>query len=308
MATSAGQRKLKVRPLPRGGRLSAKVEPYLLVLPALVVCIGILYPFFLSVWYSFTNYTLTYPVIKFTGIANYKFLASNAGLLHATGVTFSFATLAVSVELTLGLALGLLLNRETPFAKIMRAFVIVPLMMAPVLGTLIWKLMMNPSFGVANWLLSPFGLRNLSWGDSYAGAMPTAALIDIWIYTPFVALLVLAGLRSINAALYEAASIDGLSTWTTFRSITLPAIAPYLIVVLLFRLVDSLNAFDILFALTKGGPGNALWNYQISAYYQTITYSSVGVGSAFMFINWIIVYALSQALVTWWNRTKEVAA
>ena len=285
-------------------RSLAWVEPYVLVLPALVVCIGILYPFFLALYYSITNYTLTYPVIKVTGFRNYAYIFTNPDFWHATGVTFGYAAISVSVELVLGLVLGMLLNRETPLAKLMRAFIILPLMMAPVLGTLIWKLMMNPSFGVANWLLSPFGLRNFTWGDSSNTALPTATLIDIWIYTPFVALLVLAGLRSINAALYEAASIDGLSGWSTFRAITLPAIAPYLIVVLLFRLVDSLNAFDIIFALTKGGPGNALWNYQVTAYYQTITYSSVGVGAAYMAINWVIVYVASQALVTWWNRTK----
>ncbi len=303
MATRADARIPAVRTASQE-RTRARLEPYFLVLPALVVCIGILYPFFLSLYYSITNYTLTYPVIRVTGLKNYSYIFGNADFWHATGVTFGYAAISVSVEIGLGLVLGMLLNRETPLAKLMRAFIILPLMMAPVLGTLIWKLMMNPSFGVANWFLAPFGLRNFTWGDSYNTALPTAAMIDIWIYTPFAALLVLAGLRSINAALYEAASIDGLSPWSVFRAITLPAIAPYLIVVLLFRLVDSLNAFDIIFALTKGGPGNALWNYQVTAYYQTITYSSVGVGAAYMAINWVIVYVASQALVTWWNRTK----
>lgn len=303
MATRADARLSAVRTASQE-RTRARLEPYFLVLPALVVCIGILYPFCLSLYYSITNYTLTYPVIRVTGLKNYSYIVGNVDFWHATGVTFGYAAISVSVEIGLGLVLGMLLNRETPLAKLMRAFIILPLMMAPVLGTLIWKLMMNPSFGVANWFLAPFGLRNFTWGDSYNTALPTAAMIDIWIYTPFVAVLVLAGLRSISAALYEAASIDGLSPWSVFRAITLPAIAPYLIVVLLFRLVDSLNAFDIIFALTKGGPGNALWNYQVTAYYQTITYSSVGVGAAYMAINWVIVYVASQALVTWWSRTK----
>jgi multiple sugar transport system permease protein len=181
-------------------------------------------------------------------------------------------------------------------------------MIAPVLGTLMWKLMMDPSFGVANFLLSPFGLRDLTWGDSPNTALPTAVLIDVWIYTPFVALLLLAGLRSISPSLYEAAQVDGATPWGTFRAVTLPAIAPYLIVCTLFRMVDSLRAFDILFALTKGGPGNTLWNYQVTAYYQTITFSNVGLGSAYMVINWAIIYILSQALVSWWNGAKKRAA
>jgi multiple sugar transport system permease protein len=289
-------------------RRRVNLEPVYLIAPALVVCIGILYPFGLAVFYSFTNYSLTLPIIKVTGLRNYAYIFSNADFWHATAVTLGFAVSAVAIELVLGMVVALLLDRDTPLAKLMRGLIILPLMIAPVLGTLMWKLMMNPSFGVANFLLSPFGLRDYPWGDSPNTALPTAVLIDNGIYTPFIALLLLAGLRSISPSLYEAAQVDGASPWGTFRAVTLPAIAPYLIVCTLFRMVDSLRAFDILFALTKGGPGNTLWNYQITAYYQTITFSNVGLGSAYMVINWAIIYILSQALVSWWNGAKARAA
>jgi multiple sugar transport system permease protein len=289
-------------------RRRSTLEPLFLIAPALVVCIGILYPFGLAVFYSFTNYSLTLPIVKVTGLRNYAFIFTNADFWHATAVTVSYAVASVGIELVLGMIVALLLERDTPLAKLMRGLIILPLMIAPVLGTLMWKLMMNPSFGVANFLLSPLGLRNLTWGDSPSTALPTAVLIDIWIYTPFIGLLLLAGLRSISPALYEAAQVDGANPWATFREITLPAIAPYLIVCTLFRMVDSLRAFDILFALTKGGPGNTLWNYQVTAYYQTITFSNVGLGSAYMVINWAIIYILSQALVSWWNGAKARAA
>jgi multiple sugar transport system permease protein len=289
-------------------RRRVNLEPVFLIAPALVVCIGILYPFGLAVFYSFTNYSLTLPIIKVTGLRNYAFIFTSADFWHATAVTVGYAVAAVGIELVLGMIVALLLARDTPLAKLMRGLIILPLMIAPVLGTLMWKLMMNPSFGVANFLLSPFGLRNLTWGDSPSTALPTAVLIDIWIYTPFIGLLLLAGLRSISPSLYEAAQVDGATPWGTFAAVTLPAVAPYLIVCTLFRMVDSLRAFDILFALTKGGPGNTLWNYQVTAYYQTITFSNVGLGSAYMVINWAIIYILSQALVTWWNGAKDRAA
>jgi multiple sugar transport system permease protein len=289
-------------------RRRVNLEPFFLIAPALVVCIGILYPFGLAVFYSFTNYSLTLPFIKVTGLRNYGYIFANPDFWHATAVTLGYAVSAVGVELVLGMIVALLLDRDTPLAKLMRGLIILPLMIAPVLGTLMWKLMMDPSFGVANFLLSPFGLRNLTWGDSPYTALPTAVLIDVWIYTPFIGLLLLAGLRSISPSLYEAAQVDGATPWGTFRAVTLPALAPYLIVCTLFRMVDSLRAFDILFALTKGGPGNALWNYQVTAYYQTITFSNVGLGSAYMVINWAIIYILSQALVSWWNGAKNRAA
>jgi multiple sugar transport system permease protein len=181
-------------------------------------------------------------------------------------------------------------------------------MIAPVLATLIWKLMMNPSFGVANWLLSPFGLRNFAWGDSPNTALFTVVLIDVWIFTPFFALLLLAGLRGIDHSLYEAAHVDGAHAWDTFRAVIWPLILPYVIVSVLFRLVDSLRAFDIIFALTKGGPGNTLWNYQVTAYYQSITFSNIGLGAAYMVVNWVIIYLISQGLVAWWNAARRSVA
>jgi len=292
----------------RARRPSSMVRfgPYLMLSPALILVIGVLYPFGLAAYYSLTNYNLEFPALrKFVGFKNYGFIFTSSDFWHATGVTFGYAFAAVAIELGLGLVVALLLDRDTPIAKALRGVLVLPLMIAPVLGTLIWRLMMSPTFGVLNWLLSPFGGRNLTWGDSPATALPTAVLIDVWIYTPFIALLLLAGLRSIDGTLYEAARLDGASPLAVFRSVTWPLLTPFVIVSVLFRLVDSLRAFDIIFALSKGGPGNTLWNYQISAYYNTISFNYVGIGAAYMLVNWVIVYVLSQGLVAWWNAARR---
>jgi multiple sugar transport system permease protein len=287
---------------------AVRLGPYLLVGPALLLVLGILYPFVLAIWYSLTNYNLIFPLVKFVGLKNYGFVFTSPDFWHASSVTFGYAVAAVVVELLLGLVTALLLNRDTPLAQVLRRILVLPLMIAPVLGTLIWKLMMNPSFGVANWLLSPFGLRNFTWGDSPNTALFTVVLIDVWIFTPFFALLLLAGLRGIDHSLYEAAQVDGAHAWDTFCAVIWPLILPYVIVSVLFRLVDSLRAFDIIFALTKGGPGNTLWNYQVTAYYQSITFSNIGLGAAYMVVNWVIIYLISQGLVAWWNAARRSVA
>jgi len=286
--------------------IAARLGPYLMLSPALLLVIGVLYPFALAVYYSLTNYNLEFPALmKFVGLKNFGFIFTSSDFWHATGVTFGYAIAAVAIELALGLMVALLLDRDTLISKALRGVLVLPLMIAPVLGTLIWRLMMSPTFGVLNWLLSPFGGRNLTWGDSPNTALPTVVLIDVWIYTPFMALLLLAGLRSIDSTLYEAARVDGAPPWAVFRNIIWPLLTPFVIVSVLFRLVDSLRAFDIIFALSKGGPGNTLWNYQISAYYNTISFNYVGIGSAYMLINWVIVYAISQGLVMWWNASRR---
>ncbi len=290
----------------RRGPLMNRIGPYLLLTSALLLTIGILYPFALAVYYSLTNYNLELPYLqKFVGLRNFGYIFTNADFWHATGVTFAYAAFAVIAQLLLGLGAALLLDRETIVSKVLRPVMVLPLMIAPVLGTLIWRLMMSPSFGVANWLLTPFGGRNFPWGDSPNTALFTVVLIDTWIYTPFMALLLLSGLRSVDPTLYEAAEVDGARWASSFRHVTLPIITPFIIVSVLFRLVDSLRAFDIIFALGKGGPGNTLWNYQISAYYQTITFSNVGLGSAYMVVNWVIIYIISQGLSAWWTKSRR---
>ena len=281
-------------------------RPYILVLPAVLLTIGILIPFVTGVYWSLTNYNLSHPAFKFIGINNYLDLFSRIDFWQTLRVSAVYVVAAVGVELVLGLGIAMLLNRETIAARICRPLLVLPLLMAPVLATLMWKFMLSSQYGVLNYFLSLIApsLRQFPWAGSVRYAMLTVVLIDVWIFTPFIALLLLAGLRSLPAAPFEAARVDGASPWYAFRHLTLSMLTPFLIVALIFRIIDTIQQFDIPYVLTEGGPGGALMTMQVRAYTQTFSYLNIGIGSAYMFITWVIVYAVSNFMVKLWTKWR----
>jgi multiple sugar transport system permease protein len=282
-----------------------KYLPYLIVLPALVLTLPVLVPFFQSIYYSMTTYSLTNPVKNFIWFENYVWLFTDPEFWNSVRVSFVYAGTAVGIELLLGLLIAVLLNQETLLAKIFRPLLLLPLMIAPIIGTLMWKLMMSPEFGVLNYFLSAFGARDFQWASAADSAMFSVVLIDVWMFTPFIALLLLAGLRSMPAPPFEAAMVDGASKWFIFKNLTIPMLMPFIIVAVVFRLIDSLRQFDIIFGLTKGGPGSTLMNFQVSAYTTSFTYTKISDGSALMLINWLIVYIISMFLVKFWRKSQD---
>ena len=282
-----------------------KYLPYLIVLPALVLTLPVLIPFIQSIYYSMTTYSLTNPVKNFIWFENYVWLFTDPEFWNSVRVSFVYAGTAVGIELLLGLLIAVLLNQETLLAKIFRPLLLMPLMIAPIIGTLMWKLMMSPEFGVLNYFLSAFGARDFQWASAADSAMFSVVLIDVWMFTPFIALLLLAGLRSMPAPPFEAAMVDGASKWFIFKNLTIPMLMPFIIVAVVFRLIDSLRQFDIIFGLTKGGPGSKLMNFQVSAYTTSFTYTKISDGSALMLINWLIVYIISMFLVKFWRKSQD---
>ena len=283
-------------------------RPYLLVLPALLLTIGILYPFVQGVIYSLQNFRATRPDPEFIGLRNYERILTDDKFWHSAWVTAQFALAATVVETLLGVAVALLLARSTRVGSFLERFLILPLMVAPIIATIMWRLMMQPSVGVLNYLLRPLGLGGLAWTDSPAMAIFSVVLIDVWIYTPFVALLVLAGLRSLPRAPYEAAAVEGAGFWFTFRSLTLPMLWPYILVAVIFRFMDSIKVFDVIFALTGGGPGDATMALQIRAYQEAIPFSNFSLGITYMVILWAIVYLTTRALIAVLGRAQTRAA
>jgi multiple sugar transport system permease protein len=279
--------------------------PYLMVLPALALTLPVLYPFIQSIYYSMTTYSLTSPVKNFIWFENYIWLFTSAEFWNSVKVSFVYTFSAVGIELILGLIIAILLNQETFLAKVFRPLLLLPLMIAPIIGTLMWKLMMSPEFGVLNYFLSFIGMRDFQWASAANTAMFSVVMIDVWMFTPFIALLLLAGLRSMPAPPFEAAMVDGASRWFTFKTLTLPMLMPFIIVSVVFRLIDSLRQFDIIFGLTKGGPGATLMNFQVSAYTTAFTYTKVADGSALMIVNWVIIYVISMFLVKFWRKSQD---
>lgn len=283
-------------------------RPYLLVVPAVALTIGILYPFVQGAIYAFQNYRATRPDPEFIGFRNFERILTDEGFWHNVTVTAKFAVGATVVETVLGVAVALLLARSSTVSRVLERFLILPLMVAPIIATIMWRLMMQPSVGILNYVLRPVGLGDMAWTDTPAMAMFSVILIDVWIYTPFVALLVLAGLRSLPRSPFEAASVEGAGFWFTFRNLTLPMLWPYILVAVIFRFMDSLKVFDVIFALTGGGPGDATMALQVQAYQDAIPFSNFSLGQTYMLILWAVVYVATFGLIKVLGKAQARAA
>ncbi|MCB1425339.1 MAG: sugar ABC transporter permease [Zhengella sp.] len=290
----------------RGFRVSRGALPYLLSLPALLTCIGILIPFFTAVAYSLQRYRLSQPwARKWNWGENYLNFLSDPAFWNTLKVSMTYAFLTVGLELLLGLGIALLLQKRTRFNNFVSIMLLMPLMTAPALASLMWKLMTNPGFGILSYFASLIGLEDFRWASDPSTAMLTVVLVDIWVYTPFIMILLLAGLRSLPQQPFEAAALDGVPRLFVFWRITLPMLTPFLLTATLFRVIESIQQFDIIYAMTQGGPGDKLTVFQVEAYLNFFQSTNVGRSAALLMILWAITYILSNIFIKNWLRLRE---
>jgi multiple sugar transport system permease protein len=305
------------RPEPRTGTLSEAGEkyarqkalrPYLVLAPSFLLTIGILIPFFVAIFYSFTDLTLRSPDFEMVGFQNYIDTFTNPDFWHSVGVTLRYAFFATGIEMVLGMIIALLLNHENAFSRFLRLVLIFPLMIAPVIGALIWLLITNPSVGILRIPLSWIGLGDFRWSADPDWALFSLVIIDVWIYTPFVVILVLAGLRSLPKSPYESALIDGGSAWFVYWNLTLPMLAPVLLIALVFRLMTSLQEFGIIFATTKGGPGDRTLSVAVASYNEAFPYYNLSGAIPMLLFLWFIIYVICFILIGFWRKAQKAAS
>ena len=290
----------------RGFRISRKALPYVLSLPALLVCIGILIPFITSVIYSLQRYRLSQPWARqFNWGENYLNFLTDPAFWNTLQVSLTYAFLTVGVELLLGLGIALLLQKRTLFNNFVSIMLLMPLMTAPALASLMWKLMTNPGFGILSYFATLLGLEDFRWASDPSTAMFTVVLVDVWVYTPFIMILLLAGLRSLPKQPFEAAALDGVPRLFVFWRITLPMLTPFLLTATLFRTIESIQQFDIIYAMTQGGPGDKLTVFQVEAYLNFFQSTNVGRSAALLMVLWVITYFLSHIFIKNWLRLRE---
>jgi multiple sugar transport system permease protein len=289
-------------------RFMRKALPYFLSLPALLMCIGILIPFLTAVYYSLLRYRLNLPQMKgFVWFQNYLNFFYDPKFWNTLKISLVYAGVTVVVELLLGLAIAMLLQKRSRTNNFISILLLLPLMTAPALAALMWKLMTNPNFGILSYLVSLMGVTNMKWGSDPSTALFTVVLVDVWVYTPFIMILLLAGLRSLPPAPFEAAALDGVPRSFVFFRITLPMLMPYILTATLFRLLDSIQQFDIIYAMTQGGPGDKLLVFQVQAYLDFFQATNVGRSAALMIILWAITYFLSNIFIKQWLKLREKA-
>ncbi|QYG13158.1 carbohydrate ABC transporter permease [Microbacterium sp. PAMC22086] len=277
---------------------------YMLMLaPALLLVIGIMVPFAQGIVKSFTNEKGYIQNPTFVGLDNYISLFTNSTFLTGLGITVLYVVLVLAIQLPLALAIALLLEKTSFWRRIGRNFIVLPLLIPPIVAGLMWKTMMQPSAGVLNYLLASVGLPTSPWLTDPATSLLSVVLIDTWAFTSFSALIILAGLQALPESLREAAMIDGAGWWQSFRHIALPWLAPYIVLVALFRVADSLKQFDLIWPVTRGGPLNSTRLLHVQGYEEAFRFSSPAMAMAIIFILWIIIYLSSFLLLRLWRRT-----
>ncbi|NRD58912.1 carbohydrate ABC transporter permease [Corallococcus exiguus] len=285
-----------------GSQARERRQAYLLVAPAVVVlAVVALYPVLAAIWLSLHRYILVFGERRFTGLENYAYLMGDVRFWSALGNTVYFTAVAVVVELLLAVPLALLLNRAFPGRGLLRASVLVPWAIPTVVSARLWAWMFNPDYGLINRLL---GGAEINWLGAPGYALHAAILVDVWKTTPFVALLVLAGLQGIPEDLYKAARVDGASGWRQFRSITMPLLKPALLLAVLFRSLDAFRVFDAIYVLTEGGPANTTETLSIYAYKTLMRSGDFGYGSTLSVATFLCVVLLAVVWLRWLGREE----
>jgi multiple sugar transport system permease protein len=264
------------------------------VAPALAVLLALsIYPLIFSVKVSLTNSAGAF------GFDNFARLATDRVFAAAAVQTVAFAAVALTIEFALGLALALLVDSLTRARSLFRAGIMVPMLLPPVVAAVVWRLIYNPQFGVLNLTLRRLGLNTaaLVWTNGERSALLSVIAVDVWEWTPFIFLLLSAGLQAIPAEPLEAALIDGASWWQRFRDVTLPLLKPAIVLALLLRAMDLVRIFDQIFILTQGGPGTATETVSLYIYRTAFRFSNFGYAAAMSFVLLVATMLFSRALL-----------
>jgi sorbitol/mannitol transport system permease protein len=272
------------------------------LLPALVFMIVVTQiPFVLTVWYSLQSWNLLHPGTKhFVGLRNYKVIFTDTIFRTAVLNTIEFTIAPVILSLVIGTGIALLLDRHVFGRGFLRTLIISPFLVMPAAAALVWKFtILDPVFGILNYFLRPFGVHDTDWINSH----PQATIITVltWQWTPFMVLLVLAGLQSQGQDILEAARVDGAAGWRIFRSLTLPHLRPYMELGVLLGSIYIVQAFDAIFMITAGGPGQRTTNLPYYLYEAAFRGFDIGRASAMgvvVVIATIVVATLALRLIS----------
>jgi len=280
-------------------------QKLILILPALVVVVTVaIFPVGYSVFNSFFRFNLTRPyATKFIGLRNYFDCLSRSDFWNSVRVTLMMSGFVVSLEFLIGLLIALVLARKFAGCQFLRTILALPMMVAPVAVSIIWVIIYNNSFGILNYVIETIGFKPQLWLGNPRLAFFSIGITDIWQTTPFMMLLLIAGLQSIPSSLYEAATIDGAGRISTFIYVTLPSLKRVIIVALIFRTMDALRIFDKVFVLTGGGPSNATETLSVYCYKYGFRHFHMGFTSAVTIVFLGIIVGITLPLVL--EATKE---
>lgn len=275
---------------------SARRKDFLVfMLPSLIALMLVLaIPLVYSLVTSFFDTNLKYPGLgDFVGLQNYIQVLKDQYFTKSVGTTLFFTVCVVVIEFLVGLAISLLLNNIQKARNFFFTIIIVPMMITPIAVGLIWRLLLHSDLGIINYLLSLIGITGKAWLADSSIALGTVMFIDIWQNVPYMVLVILAGLVTLPTDPYEAAAIDGASRIQSFFSLTVPMMAPTFSVVLLLRSITALKTYDLIFVLTRGGPGTTTEVISYHIYQQAFRYLEIGKASAMSYLLLLLIVPIA---------------
>lgn len=280
--------------------------PWAFPLPAVVfVILMMAFPVAYTGWLSLTDLSMAGGGMgKFVGLQNYAALLRDPRFYNAVRLTVYFTVLAVGVETVLGVIIALVLNRDFIGKNAVKTILLLPMVATPVAIGLTWTLFYEPTIGLGNYGLKLLGMAPSKWLGDSGTVIPALAIVDIWEWTPMVALIVMAGLASLPGDPYEAALVDGATPYQVLRYITLPLLMPTILVAVVLRSIDAFKTFDIIYTMTAGGPGFSSETLNIYAYNLGFGYFRFGYASAVLVALLALVLGFS-VLTLWFRRAWE---
>jgi len=272
-------------------------RPLYLYIPLAVLFLINIVPLLYTVYLSLTNWVLfRQRTPTFAGLVNWAEMLTSGRFWHSVQVELVFVAGSVAIEFSLGFGMALLLNREIRLREFFRSIFMFPMVLPPIIAAFLWRFMLQADIGVINYYLRFVGLNRafLATGPS---ALATLILVDVWQYTPFVVLLLLAGLQHISREVFQAAEVDGAGPVQIFRYVTVPLMTPTILIVLLLRIIDALKVFPTIYVLTRGGPGIATEALNYLAFLMAFEQSRMGYGAALSLVVMILSVAIAIVFV-----------
>ena len=262
------------------------------------------YPLGLGIWMSFTDARIGRPG-AFIGLENYEWLLDDDSFINATLFTITYTVVASAFKFAVGLYLALLLNRYIPFRAIVRAVILIPFIVPTVLSAIAFWWIFDPQFSIISWSLRKLALisGNIDFLGVPLHAQASVIFVNIWRGVPFIAITLLAGLQTVPPSLYEAATLDGASPWQMFRHITYPLLTPIIAVVMTFSVLFTFTDFQLIWALTRGGPVNATHLMATLSYQRGILSGSLGEGAAIATA--MVPFLLAAIMVSWFGLQRR---
>jgi multiple sugar transport system permease protein len=281
---------------------------YVFLTPTLILFIFVfIFPILFVSYTSLLDWSLLNPArgISFVGLENFKNLLLDKEFWNSLFVTIKFILMSVPLGLLLGLVLALHLNRRYPGKRFIQSLMLLPIMVAPVAAYLSFKFLLEPTYGLVNYLLGLIHLSGIGWFSDPKTALISIVIVDLWLAIPFIFLVLYASIQAVPQEQYEAAMVDGANQFQLHRFITIPSIKPVFIVVTIIRIMDAIRVFDSIYSLTKGGPANSTMTLQYLCFNYAFNTFLVGKGSATAIIIVIIILLFGILLILQLQRSYD---